>query len=165
MTGAITGIEGYLVRVEVDLAPGIPAFRTVGLGDTSVREAKDRVRAAIRNSMYTFPNGKITINLSPADVRKHGSAFDLALAVGIVAAAGEANPKRQLGRALLMGELALDGSLRRVRGALPIHRGRDRSEDRRRRGAGHLRCLVIRRAEYSCASWLGCCDREQSRAR
>ena len=66
-TGAIAGIEGYLVRVEVDLATGIPAFRTVGLGDTSVREAKDRVRAAIRNSRFTFPKGKITVSTRCAD--------------------------------------------------------------------------------------------------
>ncbi len=108
------------MRVEVDLATGIPAFRTVGLPDTAVREARERVRAAIVNSRFAFPDGKITVNLSPADVKKSGSAFDLALAVGILAANEGVKPAKPLEGTLLLGELALDGSLREVRGVLPI---------------------------------------------
>ena len=108
------------MRVEVDLTTGIPAFRTVGLPDTSVREAKERVRAAIVNSGFVFPDGKITVNLSPADVRKRGSAFDLALAVGLLAANEGIKPAIALDDVLLLGELGLDGNLREVRGVLPI---------------------------------------------
>jgi magnesium chelatase family protein len=108
------------MRVEVDLTTGIPAFRTVGLPDASVREAKERVRAAIVNSGFVFPDGKITVNLSPADVRKTGSAFDLALAVGILAANEGIKPAIPLDGVLLLGELGLDGNLREVRGVLPI---------------------------------------------
>jgi len=119
MTGATRGIEGFLVRVEVYLADGVPAFHTVGLPDTSVREARERVRAALTTSGFKFPERRITINLAPADVPKQGSGFDLAVAVGLLAAKGAVSAER-LESTLLMGELALDGGLRPVRGVLPV---------------------------------------------
>jgi magnesium chelatase family protein len=118
-TGAIQGVEGLLVRVEVDLTNGISSFRTVGLPDTSVREAEVRVRAALTNSGFSFPQCRITVNLAPADVRKQGTAYDLAVALGVVAAMRE-GPADRLTTTLFLGELALDGSLRPVRGVLPI---------------------------------------------
>jgi magnesium chelatase family protein len=118
-TGSIQGVDGLLVRVEVDLSPGISSFRTVGLPDTAVREAELRVRSALTNSGFTFPDGRVTINLAPADVRKHGTSYDLAVALGVIAAMGEASGER-LSNVLFLGELALDGSLRPVRGVLPV---------------------------------------------
>ena len=118
-TGSIQGVEGLLVRVEVDLAKGITSFRTVGLPDTSVREAEVRVRSALTNSGFSFPQCRVTVNLAPADVKKHGTAYDLAVALGVVAAMRE-GPVERLATTLFLGELALDGSLRPVRGVLPI---------------------------------------------
>ena len=118
-TGSIQGVEGLLVRVEVDLTNGITSFRTVGLPDASVREAEVRVRAALTNSGFSFPQCRVTVNLAPADVRKQGTAYDLAVALGVVAAMGE-GPAERLTTTLFLGELALDGTLRPVRGVLPI---------------------------------------------
>ena len=87
-SGALLGVDAYLVEVEVDLAPGLPAFTTVGLPETTVKESKDRVRAAVKNSGYKFPGDRVTINLAPADIRKEGTGFDLPVAVGILAAQG-----------------------------------------------------------------------------
>ena len=119
LTGALLGIDAYVVEVEVDLAPGLPSFATVGLPDVAVREAKDRVKAALTNTGFEFPARRITVNLAPADIRKEGAAFDLPIAVGILAASG-ALPQEPLGRFLLLGELALDGAIRSIRGGLPI---------------------------------------------
>jgi len=119
LTGATLGVDGYLVRVEVDLTNGIPAFHTVGLPDAAVRESRERVRSALRNCGFKFPEGRITINLAPADVRKEGSALDLAVAVGLMAANGEVGPGK-LDGTLLLGELALDGTLRPVPGVLAV---------------------------------------------
>ncbi len=122
-TGTVHGIDGLVVSVEVDLAGGgLSVFCTVGLPDTSVREAKERVRSAVRNSGFSIPDGRVTINLAPADVKKQGSAFDLAVAVGLIAAQHEGDYlfSRWVEGTLLLGELALDGSLRAVRGVLPI---------------------------------------------
>jgi magnesium chelatase family protein len=113
------GIDAYLVSVEVDIARGLPSFSTVGLAEGAVRESKERVKAAIRNSGYEFPADRITINLAPADVKKEGSAFDLPIAVGILTAAGFL-PEESSRGFLFLGELALDGLLRSVRGVLPI---------------------------------------------
>lgn len=118
-TGSIQGVEGLLVRVEVDLTKGISSYRTVGLPDTSVREAEVRVRSALTNSGFSFPQCRVTVNLAPADVRKQGTAYDLAVALGVVAAMRE-GPSERLMTTLFLGELALDGSLRPVRGVLPI---------------------------------------------
>ena len=117
-TAAVRGVDSYLVRVEVNLAPGLPAFAVVGLAEGAVREGRERVGAALRNAGRPIPPRRVTVNLAPADVRKDGSAFDLPVAVGLLAAAGHLDPDRLEGIAFL-GELGLDGSLRPVRGALP----------------------------------------------
>ena len=119
-TGTVRGVEGLLIRVEVDLQrANQSSFRTVGLPDTVVREAQLRVKAALRNSGFHLPSGHVVVNLAPAGVRKEGAGFDLAVAVGILAATG-AVPSHRLRETLLLGELALDGSLRPVPGGLPI---------------------------------------------
>lgn len=116
---AVLGVDAYAVQVEVDLAPGLPAFNTVGLPDGAVRESKERVRAALANSGFFMPINRITVNLAPADIRKEGAAFDLPMALGILAAAGACPAEALLGLGVV-GELALDGGLRPVRGALPM---------------------------------------------
>jgi magnesium chelatase family protein len=116
---AVLGIEAFPIHVEVDLAPGLPAFSTVGLPDGAVRESKDRVRAALTNSGFLFPLNRITVNLAPAGVRKEGAGFDLPMALGILAAGGTFTPESLLGCAVV-GELALDGVIRPVRGVLPM---------------------------------------------
>ena len=117
-SGAIVGIDGLVVEVEADIARGIPAFSVVGLPNAAVRESRERVTAAIKNSGCQFPLERITCNLAPADVKKEGSAHDLAIAIGILLASGQAEATTV--RTLFIGELALDGSLRRVPGVLPI---------------------------------------------
>ena len=118
-SAAVFGVEVYPVHVEVDVGLGLPFFRMVGLPDASVRESRDRVRAAIRNSGFDFPSHRITINLAPADVRKAGSAFDLPIALGILAAEGIVRTA-DLPRVVLVGELSLDGTIHGARGVLPI---------------------------------------------
>lgn len=116
---ALQGIEALPVAVEVDVSPGIPSFDIVGLPDASVREARERVRAAIRNGGWPFPLQRITVNLAPAHTRKEGAGFDLAIALGVLAAAG-AFDSAALEEIAVAGELALDGGLRPVRGALAM---------------------------------------------
>ena len=119
-SAALFGIEAQPVRVEVDVSDGgLPATILVGLPDASVRESRDRIDSAIRNSGIEFPKRKVTVNLSPADMRKVGSAFDLPIALGKLAAA-ELVPGDGLDRTVVVGELALDGAVRPVRGILPI---------------------------------------------
>src|SRR3972149_3017728 len=117
-SAAVLGIDAYLVDVEADIANGLPTFATVGLPHGAVKEGRERVGAAIANSAFEFPLKRITVNLAPADVRKDGSAFDLPIAMGILAATG------QLGGApegyVIVGELGLEGGVRPVRGALSI---------------------------------------------
>ena len=117
-SGAVVGIDGILVDVEVDIGSGLPAFQIVGLPDTAVQEAKERVRAAIRNAGFEFPLRRITVNLAPADVRKQGPLYDLPIAVAILVASHQV-PDRFKEMALL-GELSLDGRLRHVSGVLPL---------------------------------------------
>ena len=118
---AVLGVDAYPVEVEVDLAPGLPYYATVGLPDAAVKESKDRIRAAILNTGFIYPMGRITVSLSPADVRKEGSAFDLPIALSILRANGVFHSRSQMEDSLLfLGELALDGSLRPIRGALNI---------------------------------------------
>jgi magnesium chelatase family protein len=117
LSSAIIGIDSYPVLVEVDLAAGLPLFSTVGLPDVSVRESKDRIKAAIKNSGYSFPGHHVTINLAPADIKKEGTAFDLPIAVAILAAQGLL-PAAPLAEYLLIGELSLDGGVKGVHGAL-----------------------------------------------
>jgi magnesium chelatase family protein len=119
LSAVVVGVEASLVHVEVDVSFGIPNFTVVGLPDAAVRESRDRVRSAIRNSGFAFPQHRVTVNLAPADVRKDGSAFDLALALGLLAASGEL-PRRTFPDALVVGELSLDGSLHAARGVLPM---------------------------------------------
>ena len=114
-----SGVEAPLVTVEVHLANGLPALSIVGLPETAVKESKDRVRGALLNSRFEFPARRITINLAPADLPKDGGRFDLPIAVGILAASGQV-PKDALGRYEFIGELALSGALRGVKGVLPV---------------------------------------------
>jgi magnesium chelatase family protein len=118
-SAALYGIDALRVEVEIDLASGLPQLATVGLPEGAVKESKDRIRAAVKNCGYNFPAKRITINLAPADIKKEGSAYDLPMAVGILAAE-EAIAKALLDEYLLIGELSLDGSVKPVRGALPI---------------------------------------------
>lgn len=115
---AILGIDGYVVDVEIDISNGLPAFDIVGLGDTEIKESRDRVRAAIKNSGYEFPVKKITVNLAPANTKKEGTSFDLPIAVGILICTGQVKPVDN--DTVLLGELSLDGSLRSIKGALPM---------------------------------------------
>jgi len=118
-SAAVLGIDAYLVEVETDIANGLPTFATVGLPQGAVKEGRERVFAAIANTGYTFPLKRITVNLAPADVRKDGSAFDLPIAIGILAATEQIVADR-LGGVVLLGELGLEGAIRPVRGALPV---------------------------------------------
>ena len=118
-TAALFGLDACPVQVEVDVSFGMPIFTMVGLPDASVRESRDRVRSAIRNSGFEFPPHRITVNLAPADVRKAGAAFDLPIALGILAASGVVE-RRQIANLILLGELSLDGSIQPTRGVLPV---------------------------------------------
>ncbi len=120
LSGAVLGVDAYLVVVEADVASGLPSFSTVGLPQGAVKEGKERVIAAMQNSGYYVPPKRITINLAPADRPKQGSAFDLPVAVGILASTGQMHSVERLERHVLLGELALDGGLRPVRGALAV---------------------------------------------
>jgi len=115
---SVVGLDGVLIKVEVDIANGLPSFTIVGLPDKAVQESKERVRSAIKNTGLPFPRTRITINLAPADIRKEGPAYDLPIAVGILLASetifGDTD------KAIFMGELSLDGSVRHVSGVLPM---------------------------------------------
>ena len=116
---AICGIDACLIDVEIDISSGLPVFSIVGLPDTSVKEAKDRVISAIKNSGFNFPTKKITVNLAPADIKKEGSAFDLPIALGILAC-NKIIEKEDLKNICVVGELSLDGKLRPVKGILSM---------------------------------------------
>ncbi|MBQ7113488.1 MAG: YifB family Mg chelatase-like AAA ATPase [Clostridia bacterium] len=116
----LMGIEGFAVSVEAYVSRGMPAYDTVGLPDAAVRESKERVRAAIRNSGFEFPVQRVTVNLAPADLRKEGSVYDLPIAIGLLAATEQIAPSPLLEECLFLGELALDGTLRGVPGILPM---------------------------------------------
>jgi magnesium chelatase family protein len=117
-SGAIVGLDGAVVEVEVDISQGLPAFTIVGLPDVAVQEAKERVRAAIRNSGGTFPMKRITVNLAPADLKKAGPAYDLPIAVGILLSSEQVSG--EVDGTMFLGELSLDGSLRHTNGVLPL---------------------------------------------
>jgi magnesium chelatase family protein len=119
LSSSVLGVEAYQVEVEVDTSRGLPQFNLVGLPEGAVKESKERVKSAIRNSGYEYPAGKITVNLAPADIRKEGSAFDLPIAIGLLIAEGVLQSFR-IQDYLIMGELSLDGRLKPVRGGLPI---------------------------------------------
>jgi magnesium chelatase family protein len=118
-SAALYGIDALRVEVEIDIAAGLPQLATVGLPEGAVRESKDRIRAALKNCGYSFPAKKITINLAPADIKKEGSAYDLPMALGILAAEGLVQ-KERLQQYFLLGELSLDGEIKPIRGALSI---------------------------------------------
>src|SRR5437773_5570583 len=118
LSSAVIGLDGVLVSVEVDISPGVSSFMIAGLPDAAVNEARLRVRAAIRNSGLFFPEKRITANLAPADLKKEGPAYDLPLAVGILAAS-EQLPVQD-GQQLFLGELSLDGALRHTAGILSM---------------------------------------------
>src|SRR3954447_15568278 len=133
-TFAVYGIDSKPVTVEVDIRTrGLPAFTIVGLPDRAVRESRERVRAALKNSGFDFPEGRITVNLAPADIRKAGPAFDLALAVGLLSASGQL-PDGSTAGCAVCGEVSLTGALRPVRGALAVALGA--------RSSG-VRCLLV----------------------
>ena len=117
-SAAVVGLEGAVVEVEVDLSPGLPSFTIVGLPDKAVQEARERVRSAIRNSYYKFPNRRITVNLAPADLKKEGPAYDLPIAIGILISSGQLNADPS--QSIFLGELSLDGKLRHTHGILPM---------------------------------------------
>ena len=121
-TAALAGIEGISVKAEVDVGRGLPAFHVIGLGDTAVKEAADRVKGAIINSGFDYPRGRVTVNLSPAWIHKRGSHYDLSMAIGLLIAQGEIKQEDALGKAFV-GELALTGRITSVRGILPMISG------------------------------------------
>src|SRR5258705_4687806 len=118
-SAAVFGVEAFPVQIEVDVSFGLPSFIMVGLPDATVRESRDRVRLAIRNSGLVFPPHRVTVNLAPADVRKAGSSFDLPIALGVLATTGQLAPAA-LDDTLVLGELSLDGGINAIRGVLPI---------------------------------------------
>ncbi|UCC78188.1 MAG: ATP-binding protein, partial [Anaerolineales bacterium] len=118
---AVIGLEGAPIDVEVDISRGLTSFIIVGLPDTAVQESRERVRAAIKNSGCQFPNQRLTVNLAPADLRKEGPAYDLPIAVGILAASGQIWP--DLESSVFVGELSLDGGVRHTNGVLPMISG------------------------------------------
>ena len=115
----LMGIGGFCVRVETDISNGLPSYETVGLPDAAVKESKERVRAAIKNSGFAFPTARVTVNLAPADMRKEGALYDLPIALSILAASGQLGSEPALA-GVFLGELALDGSVRAVSGVLPM---------------------------------------------
>ena len=115
----LTGLLGYPVTVETDISFGFAGYETVGLPDNAVKESKERVRSAICNSGFPFPNVRLVVNLAPADVRKEGTVYDLPIAIGILAANGDID-RTAAEKWLIIGELALDGSVRGVNGVLPM---------------------------------------------
>jgi magnesium chelatase family protein len=118
MSCAVVGLDGAIVEVEVDISPGLPSFTIVGLPDAAVQEARERVRAAIRNSGCSFPMRRITVNLAPADLKKAGPAYDLPIAIGILLSSEQIYADAS--KMLFLGELSLDGSLRHTNGILPM---------------------------------------------
>ena len=145
ISGAIVGLDGAIVEVEVDILPGLPKIIIVGLPDTAVEESSERVRSAIRNSGGTFPMKRIVVNLAPADLKKAGPAYDLPIAVGILLSSEQVSA--DVSGAMLLGELSLDGTLRHTNGVLPLvalakarrHPHRYRARGRRPRGVVNRR--------------------------
>ena len=119
LSSTVIGIDGFTVNVETDLSNGFPSFEIVGLPGSAVKESKERVRTAIKNSGYSIPAQKITVNLAPADIRKEGPAFDLPIALGLLVCM-DIIRQESLENTLVVGELSLDGSLNPISGILPI---------------------------------------------
>ena len=119
LSSAVIGIDAFLVEVEVDITSGLPTFTTVGLPEASVKESKERVKSAINNSGYRFPDDRITVNLAPANIKKEGTGFDLPIALGILTAT-RIIPQQIISKYLVLGELSLDGRIKPVKGSLPM---------------------------------------------
>jgi magnesium chelatase family protein len=117
-SATLHGLDGRLIRVEVDVAPGLPGFTIVGLADAALQEARERVRGALRNTGFVYPPRRITVNLAPADLRKAGASLDLAIAIGILLGSEQVRPGP--GRTAMIGELSLGGEIRSVPGVLPM---------------------------------------------
>ena len=118
----LEGLNGYLIDIQVDVSTGLPSFDIVGFPDIRVKEAKERVRSAIKNLGLNFPSRKIVVNLAPADKRKEGTIFDLPIAIGILTSLGviDSNKMKEFNDTIFLGELSLDGSVTRVNGILPM---------------------------------------------
>ena len=140
----LSGLSGYPVAVEVDSSPGLPHWEVVGLPDAAVKESRERVRAALKNSGFSYPQGRVVVNLAPADLRKEGPIYDLAIAVGTLAASGQVE-LREFSEATFIGELSLDGKIRGVNGILPM------AIDARQRG---VRRAVVPRANAQEAAYV-----------
>ncbi|MGE0268788.1 MAG: YifB family Mg chelatase-like AAA ATPase [Candidatus Omnitrophota bacterium] len=123
----ILGLEAFLVSIEIDIHSGLPLTNIVGLPDNVIKESKERIRSAIKNSGYKYPPQRVTINLSPAHLKKEGSSFELAIALGILSASGQI-PSDSLNEFALLGELSLDGTIKPVKGGLPVALGLDRQK-------------------------------------
>jgi magnesium chelatase family protein len=119
LSSAVIGIDAFLIEVEVDITSGLPTFTTVGLPEASVKESKERVKSAISNSGYTFPDDRITVNLAPAHIKKEGTGFDLPIALGILTAT-QIISQNIISKYLVLGELSLDGRIKPVKGSLPM---------------------------------------------
>ena len=139
-SAAVLGIDAYDVTVEVNLAQGLPIWTIVGLPAGAVKESRERVSAALVNSGFDVPYKRVTVNLAPADVRKEGTSFDLPIALGFLAATGQLDPDA-LAEVVAIGELGLDGTLRPVRGTLPVAR-RLGAHSKRRRSGGSAPTLM-----------------------
>ena len=146
-SATVIGVDACRVHVEIDVSRGFPHFQLVGLPDTSIKESRDRVRAAMLNSGFDFPPSRITINLAPGDVRKGGPTFDLPIAIGLLAARGEIK-RDDFAGIVHVGELSLDGSIQPARGVLPI------AAEARRNGAKALLLPHDNLAEASVVSGL-----------
>ena len=117
---ALNGLNGYLIEVQTDVTGGLPEFDIVGLPNTSVREAKERIRVAIKNSKIDFPSKRILINLAPAGTKKEGTSLDLPMAIGILIATGQLEVKIDISKTIFIGELSLNGQINKVNGILPM---------------------------------------------
>ena len=118
LSGVVLGVEARLIEIQCDVSGGLPTFNMVGLPEKEVSESRERIRSAIKNSKFNFPAGRITANLAPADLKKEGVGFDLPIAIAILKATGQVRDTAE--RYLLLGELALNGEVRGIRGVLPI---------------------------------------------
>jgi len=148
LSATVIGIQAAPIHVEVDVSQGLPGCNIVGLPDAGVKEGSVRIRGALENSGFKFPLRRITVNLAPADLRKDGAAFDVPIAMGILSGAGLLPPE-SFEDALLVGELALDGSVRPVKGVLPV--------------AAYARACAVQRLfvprDISPSCWMSCTDR------
>ena len=119
LSACLAGVDSYEIDVEVDISSGLPSFSVVGLPDTAIRESRNRIKSAVKNTGFKFPDKKITVNLAPADTKKEGVGFDLPIAIGVLIASGHVKEDR-IKDFIICGQLSLNGDLKPIRGALPI---------------------------------------------